>query len=146
MKLKIALYVRANLLYPFQCETPCIKAGKLALRPWLSCPYNENTLMDLPSSVGVGGKTANKQLAFFLHFAFAERVWEYIALIFFSCRMFAYLLFSPASILGQKDAISMETDRQTDPSAPHKGDTQPRADWLAIDSPKNRTNQFVFLP
>jgi len=39
--------------------------------------------MDLPSSVGVGGKTANKQLAFFLHFAFAERVWEYIALIFF---------------------------------------------------------------
>ena len=33
--------------------------------------------------------------------------------------MFAYLLFSPASILGQKDAISMETDRQPDPSAPH---------------------------
>ena len=100
--------------------------------------------MDLPSSVGVGGKTANKQLAFFLHFAFAERVWEYIALIFFSCRMFAYLLFSPASILGQKDAISMETDRQTDPSAPHKGDTQPRADWLAIDSPKKRIDGFFF--
>ena len=28
-----------------------MKAGKLAIWPWLSCPYNENTLVDLPSSV-----------------------------------------------------------------------------------------------
>ena len=28
-----------------------MKAGKLAIRPWLSCPYNKHTLVDLPSSV-----------------------------------------------------------------------------------------------
>ena len=28
-----------------------MKAGKLAIRPWLICQYNENTLMELPSSV-----------------------------------------------------------------------------------------------
>ena len=28
-----------------------MKAEKLAIRPWLSCQYNENTLVDLPSSV-----------------------------------------------------------------------------------------------
>ena len=28
-----------------------MKAGKLAILPWLSCQYNENTLLDLPSSV-----------------------------------------------------------------------------------------------
>ena len=28
-----------------------MKAGKLAIWPWLSCPYNEHTLVDLPSSV-----------------------------------------------------------------------------------------------
>ena len=28
-----------------------MKAGKSAIQPWLSCPYNEHTLMDLPSSV-----------------------------------------------------------------------------------------------
>ena len=28
-----------------------MKAGKLAIRPWLSCPYNEDRLVDLPSSV-----------------------------------------------------------------------------------------------
>ena len=28
-----------------------MKAGKLAIRSWLSCPYNEHTLVDLPSSV-----------------------------------------------------------------------------------------------
>ena len=28
-----------------------MKAGKLAIGPWLSCPYNEDTLEDLPSSV-----------------------------------------------------------------------------------------------
>ena len=28
-----------------------MKAGKLAIRPWLICEYNENTLVDLPSSV-----------------------------------------------------------------------------------------------
>ena len=28
-----------------------MKAEKLAIRPWLSCPYSENTLMDLPASV-----------------------------------------------------------------------------------------------
>ena len=25
-----------------------MKAGKLAIRPWLSCQYTENTLMDKP--------------------------------------------------------------------------------------------------
>ena len=29
-----------------------MKAGNSAIRPWLSCQYTENTLMDLPSSVG----------------------------------------------------------------------------------------------
>ena len=28
-----------------------MKAGKSAIWPWLSCQYNENTLVDLPSSV-----------------------------------------------------------------------------------------------
>ena len=28
-----------------------MKAGKLAIRPWLSCPYIENALVDFPSSV-----------------------------------------------------------------------------------------------
>ena len=28
-----------------------MKAGKLAIWPWLSCQYNKNTLVDLPSSV-----------------------------------------------------------------------------------------------
>ena len=28
-----------------------MKAGKLAIRPWLSCPYTEHMLVDLPSSV-----------------------------------------------------------------------------------------------
>ena len=28
-----------------------MKARKLAIRPWLSYPYNEHTLVDLPSSV-----------------------------------------------------------------------------------------------
>ena len=28
-----------------------MKAGKLAIQPWLSCPFSENTLVDLPSSV-----------------------------------------------------------------------------------------------
>ena len=28
-----------------------MKAGMLAIRPWLSCQYNENMLVDLPSSV-----------------------------------------------------------------------------------------------
>ena len=28
-----------------------MKARKLAIWPWLSCPYNKNTLVDLPSSV-----------------------------------------------------------------------------------------------
>ena len=28
-----------------------IKAGKLAIRPWLSCQYTENTLMDEPSDL-----------------------------------------------------------------------------------------------
>jgi hypothetical protein len=30
-----------------------MKAGKLAIWPWLVCQYNENTLVDLPSSVSV---------------------------------------------------------------------------------------------
>ena len=32
-------------------EFEALKAGKSAIRPWLSCQYNENTLVDLPSSV-----------------------------------------------------------------------------------------------
>ena len=28
-----------------------MKAGKSAIQPWLSCPYNEHTPVDLPSSV-----------------------------------------------------------------------------------------------
>ena len=33
-----------------------MKAGKLAIPPWLSCPYNEHMLMDLPSSMFSGLK------------------------------------------------------------------------------------------
>ena len=29
-----------------------MKAGKLAIWPWMSCPYNKHTLVDLPSSMG----------------------------------------------------------------------------------------------
>ena len=32
-----------------------MKTGKLAIRPWLVCQYNENTLVDLLSSVPVEG-------------------------------------------------------------------------------------------
>ena len=28
-----------------------MKAGNSAIQPWLSCQYNENTVVDLPSSV-----------------------------------------------------------------------------------------------
>ena len=31
-----------------------MKAEKLAIWPWLSGPYNEHTLVDLPSSLGWG--------------------------------------------------------------------------------------------
>jgi hypothetical protein len=34
-----------------QKDFKAMKAGKLAIRPWLSCPCNKNTLVDLPSSV-----------------------------------------------------------------------------------------------
>ena len=37
-----------------------MKSGKLAIRPWLSCPYNENMLADLPSSVQFPILTSNK--------------------------------------------------------------------------------------
>ena len=32
-----------------------MKAGKLAIRPWLRCPSNEHTLVDFPSSVVLPG-------------------------------------------------------------------------------------------
>ena len=38
-----------------------MKAGKLAICPWLICQYTENMLMDLPSSV-ISGKTYNLDL------------------------------------------------------------------------------------
>ena len=41
-----------------------MKAGKSAIRPWLSCQYNENTLVDLPSSVGLPLRFPNKILNF----------------------------------------------------------------------------------
>ena len=31
-----------------------MKAEKSAIRPWLTCPYHEHTLVDLPSSVQTG--------------------------------------------------------------------------------------------
>ena len=37
-----------------------MKAGKLAIRPWLSCPYNEHRLLDLPSSVALPGLILNR--------------------------------------------------------------------------------------
>ena len=65
---------------------------------------------------------------------------------FFSCRMFAYLLFSPASILGQKDAISMETDRQPDPSAPHStGKSLSEALIFASTNPQYDDRLFIEL-
>ena len=38
-----------------------MKAGKSPIRPWLSCPYNEHTFVDLPSSVGDFNKMTKKQ-------------------------------------------------------------------------------------
>ena len=61
--------------------------------------------------------------------------------------MFAYLLFSPASILGQKDAISMETDRQPDPSAPHStGKSLSEALIFASTNPQHDNRLFIELP
>ena len=37
-----------------------MKTGKLAIRPWLSCPYNEITLVDLQSSVVAALQNAQK--------------------------------------------------------------------------------------
>ena len=47
----------ANYIISFEAyddrskDFEAMKAGKLAIRPWLICQYNENTLVDLPSSV-----------------------------------------------------------------------------------------------
>ena len=35
-----------------------MKAGKLAIWPWLICQYNKNTLVDLPSSVSRSNKVS----------------------------------------------------------------------------------------
>ena len=50
-----------------------MKAGKLAIRPWLSCQYNENTLVDLPSSMArnLSRKIANSTF---------KRLWPYCRL------------------------------------------------------------------
>ena len=37
-----------------------MKAGMLAIWPWLICQYNKNTLVDLPSSVILAKKYAPK--------------------------------------------------------------------------------------
>ena len=41
-----------------------MKAGKLSIRPWLICQYNENTLMDFPSSVFPCDKLFNNLTTF----------------------------------------------------------------------------------
>ena len=38
-----------------------MKAGKLAIWPWLSCPYDKNTHVDLPSSVCLTIFSSEKQ-------------------------------------------------------------------------------------
>ena len=48
-----------------------MKAGKLAIRPWLACQYNENTLVDLPYSVGKADL-----LAFKIFFIIQYVIWE----------------------------------------------------------------------
>ena len=37
-----------------------MKAGKLAIWPWLVCQYNENMLVNLLSSMGDSNKTTTK--------------------------------------------------------------------------------------
>ena len=57
-KVQIYILTRAELLFTLCSEIPhrskdfeAMKAGKLTIRPWLSCQYNENMLVDVPSSV-----------------------------------------------------------------------------------------------
>ena len=38
-----------------------MKAGKLPIRPWLSCQYNEHTPVDLPSSVSDFNRMTKKK-------------------------------------------------------------------------------------
>ena len=51
-----------------------MKAGKLAIRPWLCCPYNEHTLVDLPSSVLVTLKLRNPYVSHSLKIATVD-IW-----------------------------------------------------------------------
>ena len=51
----IFLSARERLMtwFPRSNNFEAMKAGKLALWPWMFCQYNENTLMDLTSSVDI---------------------------------------------------------------------------------------------
>ena len=51
-----------------------MKAGKLAIRPWKSCPYTEYTLVDLPSSVVLSKLDALVYQLWKLQSAFQRRI------------------------------------------------------------------------
>ena len=51
-----------------------MKAGKLAIWPWLSCQYNENTLMDLLSSVSTHEKCCQMLEILFLVFRHSKNI------------------------------------------------------------------------
>ena len=62
---KIIIYIfdtskcATNYIISFEVYFEAMKAGKLAVRPWLSCPYNKHTLVDLPCSMVVSQKILN---------------------------------------------------------------------------------------
>ena len=56
-----------NLRYKYDSfiwskDFEAMKVGKLAIRLWMSCPCNEITLMDLPSSVGKSDESSQPPL------------------------------------------------------------------------------------
>ena len=48
---KLFHFIWAIWWFPRSNYFEAMKAGKLAIQPWLSCPYNKHTLVDLPSFV-----------------------------------------------------------------------------------------------
>ena len=65
-----------------------MKAEKLALWPWLSCPYNEHRLMDLTSSVHQSAfcKMSNPRLSFGVEHQLVQELWVlYLAVNGRSC-------------------------------------------------------------
>ena len=48
---KLCHFIKSIEWFHWSKDYEAMKAGKLAIRPWLSCPYSEHRLVDLPSSL-----------------------------------------------------------------------------------------------